>query len=89
MDICSVCKNEFSDEQEYLDHTCFVTGHKPTEPEHLGEAFILQSKQALKRTKSLDKATEKELDAQIKVVKDEDIEHKLMLAKEDRLDEIE
>lgn len=87
MDICGQCTKEFPSEQAYLNHSC-ITGYKPTEIEHLGENFVLQSKEALKRTGSLTKTREKELDQTREKVKEEGIDHKLMLAKENRLDEI-
>ena len=87
MEICGTCQKEFSTGDNYLTHTC-VTGYKPTEMQHLGETFVLQSKEALKRTGSLDKKAEAELEEVRQEVKDENVDHKLMLAKHDRIDEI-
>jgi hypothetical protein len=33
MDICNICKKEFKNTEEYLNHTC-STGFKPTQIEH-------------------------------------------------------
>jgi len=49
---CGTCGREFSDEREYLDHTC-KTNYKPTEIEHLDATsdgqFSKQSEAARKR----------------------------------------
>ena len=33
--ICGQCKKEFKSEEGYLKQECEVTGHKPSEPEHI------------------------------------------------------
>ena len=33
--ICGQCNKKFKSEDGYLKHECEVTGHKPTEPEHV------------------------------------------------------
>ena len=45
---CGQCNAGFNSEEDYLIHTC-IDGLKPTEPKHLGKAFIIQSEEALKR----------------------------------------
>lgn len=46
---CGKCKREYDTEQGYLNHECPVTEYTPTDPEHHGEEFIVQSIEALKR----------------------------------------
>ncbi len=49
---CGTCNKEFTDESEYLNHTC-TTNCKPTEIEHLdatsGGSFSKQSEAARQR----------------------------------------
>jgi DNA-directed RNA polymerase subunit RPC12/RpoP len=47
--ICGKCGQEFTAEEEYLEHTCSETGFTPQEPENLGEEFKTISEAALKR----------------------------------------
>jgi len=65
-EICGKCLKEFNSHQEYLDHTCEVTGYTPKDPEHQGKNFGLVQKNALKRTGSLDEKKEKEIDDKFK-----------------------
>lgn len=50
---CSTCAEAWATEQEYLDHVCGETGHKPTTVEHLdktsGGRFSKQAEKALER----------------------------------------
>jgi len=47
--VCGQCNEQFETEKLYIDHICEVTGKQPSNPEHLGAAFIAQSEAALKR----------------------------------------
>jgi len=79
--ICGLTGQVFNTEQEYLDHVSPATGFKPTDPEHQGTIGILISKEALRRSGKLTKTVEKELDSQIEVVKTNDVDHKIMVAR--------
>ena len=78
--ICGVSGLVFIDSASYLNHKSPVTGYKPTQPEHLGERFILQSKKALQRGKSLTPEKELELDRQREEAKSTDVDRKLKIA---------
>lgn len=47
--ICSPCGGKFATEQEYLNHTCGVTGVTPKDPANLGADFEEIQTAALKR----------------------------------------
>ena len=47
--VCSPCGQKFATEQEYLDHTCGVTGVTPKNPVNLGADFVAIQSAALKR----------------------------------------
>lgn len=79
---CGTCGVKFKDNDAYLDHICAVTGFTPRDPQHFGERFMLQQKEALKRGNSLTPEREKEIDDQIKEAKEKDVDHKLMTAAE-------
>ena len=79
---CGTCGVKFKDNDAYLDHTCSVTGFTPRDPQHFGERFMLQQKEALKRGGSLTKTREKEIDAQIKEAREKGVDDKLMVASE-------
>lgn len=49
MTICGRCELQYETKQEYLEHTCEVTGYKPTEPEHYGKHYHLIQEKALER----------------------------------------
>ncbi|GEM_PF-6624022 len=68
-EICGKCLKEFGSHQEYLDHTCEVTGFTPKDPEHQGKDFLLVQKGALKRTGSLTPELEKEIDEKREAMK--------------------
>jgi len=55
--ICSPCGLKFATEQEYLDHTCGVTGVTPKDSENLGEDFKAIQESALKRGEERKTAT--------------------------------
>lgn len=46
---CAACNQEFSTEDQYLDHVCPSTGFTPRDPENLGEDFKAISEAALER----------------------------------------
>lgn len=79
---CGTCGVKFKDNDAYLDHTCSVTGFTPRDPQHFGERFMLQQKEALKRGGSLTKTREKEIDTQIKEAREKGVDDKLMVASE-------
>lgn len=47
--VCGACKGKFANEMDYLNHKCLSTGFTPQNQEHLGDAFIAVSKEAIKR----------------------------------------
>lgn len=49
MNICGQCDQNFSTEQEYLQHTCVKTGHTPQDVEHFGPEFAAISAEAQAR----------------------------------------
>ena len=79
---CGTCSVKFKDNDAYLDHKCSVTGFTPRDPQHFGERFMLQQKEALKRGNSLTREKEKAIDAQIKEAKEKGVDDKLMVAAE-------
>lgn len=60
---CGQCDQQFEGEEQYLSHTCDKTGYTPQDLEHHGARGIEVAKAALKRTNSLSKTAEEELDA--------------------------
>lgn len=52
----------FNSEAEYLAHVSPVTGFKPTDIRHQGKRGVLIAKNALKRSGSLNKKAEADLD---------------------------
>lgn len=70
----------FATNEDYLAHTSPVTGYQPTDPKHFGVRFLRVQKAALKRGKSLTKARENGIDADIEVAKGADVDSKTMRA---------
>jgi len=75
---CGTCDLVFEDNDDYKDHVCPVTGYTPKDPEHLGKNFLRQSREALRRSNSLDTDRETQIEGQIKATDDEGVNYKLM-----------
>lgn len=78
--ICGVCKNSYTTEEQYVSHVCGVTGRTPAEAAHFGTNFLRQSKEALRRSGSLSEEKEAAIDAEIEAAQADDVDDKLMRA---------
>lgn len=47
--VCGQCSNVYDTDEQYCAHVCPATDKVPTDPQHLGEAFIAQSEKAIER----------------------------------------
>ena len=62
---CGTCMVNFATKAQCDNHVCEVTGFTPKDPEHYGTASMRASKEALRRSGSLTKEKEAEIDLRI------------------------
>lgn len=82
--ICGLTGKEFATEEEYLSHVSEVTGHTPRDLEHFGVQGIRVAQKALARTGSLGKKQNKEIDAKLAKVREEDVDSSIRAKRADK-----
>ena len=68
MVFCGQCNKEFDTWKDELDHTCKITGVKPTDPESMGVNWQKLQENALKR--SVKESDEKKLEEALQKIND-------------------
>ena len=72
MVICGQCSNQYASDTTYKNHSCSVTGVKPTEPESMGENWnTIQTEAITRGTKDSEKKSKalKDIDDRMKLKK--------------------
>lgn len=73
-EICNLCRSTFTSTGDYVAHNCAVTGYTPADLAHGGTIAVLVAKESLKRSGSLTKEREAELDEVLDSVKNTNVD---------------